>query len=82
MIILTKLGGKEILINEQLIETAQETPDTVIIMNNGHTYIVTEKLTEIEDKIIEFNRLCKRRGNSYGRDALRREDTTLGRGDN
>ncbi|MCL2070729.1 MAG: flagellar FlbD family protein [Oscillospiraceae bacterium] len=61
MILLTKLGGKEILINELLIETAQETPDTVITMNNGHSYIVSEKLDEIKDKIVEFNRLTRRR---------------------
>jgi flagellar protein FlbD len=61
MILLTKLGGKQVLINEQLMETAQETPDTVITMNNGHTYIVTEKLEEILDKVVEFNRLSKRR---------------------
>ena len=60
MILLTKLGGKEILINERLIETAQETPDTVITMDNGHTYIVTEKLNEIMDKVVEFNRQTKR----------------------
>jgi len=60
MILLTKLGGKEILINEELIETAQETPDTVVTMNNGHSYIVSEKIDEIMDKIVEFNRLIKR----------------------
>ena len=60
MILLTKLGGKEILINEQLMETAQETPDTVVTMTNGHSYIVAEKLDEIMDKIIEFNRMSKR----------------------
>jgi len=60
MILLTKLGGKEILINEQLMETAQETPDTVVTMNNGHSYIVSERLDEIMDKIIEFNRMSKR----------------------
>jgi len=61
MIILTKLGGKEILLNENLIETAQETPDTVITMNNGHTYIVSEKLSEIVEKAVEFGRQLKRR---------------------
>ena len=67
MILLTKLGGSEILINEQLIETAQETPDTVVTMNNGHSYIVSEKLDEIMDKVVEFNRQTKRsklRGNN------------------
>ncbi|MDR0197617.1 MAG: flagellar FlbD family protein [Oscillospiraceae bacterium] len=61
MILLTKLGGKEVLINESIIETAQETPDTVITMNNGHTYIVTESLEEIMGKIIDFQRLGRRK---------------------
>ena len=56
MIILTKLGGKEILINENQIESAQETPDTVIMMNNGHTYIVAEPLSEIIGKTIQFTK--------------------------
>jgi flagellar protein FlbD len=54
MITLNKLGGKEILINEDFIETAYETPDTVIVMTNGHTYIVAETLPEIMEKIMEF----------------------------
>ena len=61
MILLTKLSGQEVMINENLIETAQETPDTVITMNNGHSYIVSEKLDEIMDKVVEFNRQNKRR---------------------
>jgi flagellar protein FlbD len=57
---LTKLSGKQLLINHNLIETAIETPDTVITMNNGHTYIVSERLDDIVDKIVEFNRQAKR----------------------
>lgn len=60
MIILTKLSGQELLINPNLIETAQETPDTVVTMSNGHTYIVSERLSEIVDKIIDFNKQIKR----------------------
>ncbi len=61
MILLTKLGGKDILINEAHIEAAYETPDTVIQMNNGHTYIVNESLREITEKILDFQRIAKRR---------------------
>jgi flagellar protein FlbD len=61
MIILTKLNGKEILINERHIETAKESPDTVISMSSGSTYIVVEKLNEIMEKVIEFNRQSKRK---------------------
>lgn len=61
MIILTKLNGKELMINEQHIETAKESPDTVITMTGGATYIVTEKLDDILEKILEFNRQSKRK---------------------
>jgi len=61
MIILTKLNGKELLINERHIETAKESPDTVITMSSGATYIVSEKLDEILDKVVEFNRMGKRK---------------------
>ncbi|MDR2532494.1 MAG: flagellar FlbD family protein [Oscillospiraceae bacterium] len=61
MIILTKLDGKQILINEQLIETAYETPDTIVLMNNGHTYIVAETLEDIMRKVTEFRRMVRRR---------------------
>ncbi|MDR2559119.1 MAG: flagellar FlbD family protein [Oscillospiraceae bacterium] len=61
MIVLTKLDGKQILINEQHIETAYETPDTIIQMNNGHTYIVAESLSEIMKKTVEFRRQTRRR---------------------
>ena len=49
MIFLTKLDGKEILLNELLIETVTETPDTVITMSNGHTYIVRESTKELSN---------------------------------
>ncbi|MCL1881711.1 MAG: flagellar FlbD family protein [Oscillospiraceae bacterium] len=67
VILLTKISGKQILINENMIEIAQETPDTVITMNNGHTYIVSEGLDEIIDKVIQFNRNSKRRMRSKNR---------------
>jgi flagellar protein FlbD len=63
MIILTKLDGKSILINENLIETAYETPDTIVLMNNGHTYIVAETLEDIMRKVMGFKRLARRRPN-------------------
>ena len=60
MIILTKLDGKEFLLNEELIEVVNETPDTVIVLENGHSYIVRESLSELMEKIREKNRLARR----------------------
>ena len=66
MIILTKLNGRELLINERHIETAKESPDTVITMASGATYIVSEKIDQILEKVIEFNRQSKRRATRLG----------------
>lgn len=60
MIFLTKLDGKEFMLNEQLIETVTETPDTVIVLSNGHSYIVREGMKELQTKIIEYNRNQRR----------------------
>ena len=60
MIFLTKLDGKTFLLNEQLIETVSETPDTVIVLSNGHSYIVRESMKELQNKIMEYNRSRRR----------------------
>lgn len=60
MIVLTKLDGKEFLLNEDLIEVVNETPDTVIVLGNGHSYIVRESINELQQKIRESKRLIRR----------------------
>jgi len=61
MIILTRLNGKELMLNEGMIENVSETPDTVITMSNGHTYIVQESMEEIFHKAVAFRRYCRQR---------------------
>lgn len=61
MIILTKLGGGEIMINDRLIESVVQTPDTLVNMNTGHSFIVCESISEIMDKILNYNRSGRRR---------------------
>ncbi len=46
------------MLNEAFIELAEETPDTVITMANGHRYIVQEKLDEIMESAAAFRRRC------------------------
>lgn len=60
MIFLTKLDGKTFMLNEELIETVNETPDTVIVLENGHSYIVRESMKEMQNKIFENSRLQRR----------------------
>lgn len=56
MIKVTRLNGKEYFINFDLIETIEETPDTVITLRDGKKYVVLETTDEIIDRIIEFKR--------------------------
>lgn len=56
MIKLTRLNGTVILINENFIELAEETPDTVVTMENGHRYLVQEKLDDIVTMIKDFRK--------------------------
>ena len=45
------------MLNENYIEAAEETSDTVVTMMNGHRYILKEKLDEIIEKSFEFRRM-------------------------
>ncbi|MDE6746093.1 MAG: flagellar FlbD family protein [Oscillospiraceae bacterium] len=58
MIQLTRINGTELLVNEQFIEIAEQAPDTVVTMQNGHRYLVKETLKEIIDKSVQYSREC------------------------
>ena len=60
MIYLNKLSGEKIMINCDMIELVTENPDTVIQMENGHSYIVEESMDEILALIKEYKRSLKR----------------------
>ena len=59
MIRVTRLNGKDFVLNAELIETIDETPDTLITLVGGKKYIVKEKFDEVIEKIIEYRRLCR-----------------------
>ena len=56
MIRLSKLNGADFVLNCDLIETVEETPDTVISTVNGKKIVVKENIEEITAKVIEFKR--------------------------
>ncbi|RAP00033.1 flagellar protein FlbD [Petrotoga sp. 9PW.55.5.1] len=56
MIKLTKLNDDEFYINPYQIEKIECHPDTTITMMNGHVYVVKEKIEDLIQKVIEFNR--------------------------
>jgi flagellar protein FlbD len=54
VIILTRLGGREMAVNPDLIERAEPTPDTVLTMIDGHKLIVAETLPEVVELIRQW----------------------------
>lgn len=54
MISITKMNNQEILLNNDLIETIEETPDTVITLTTGKKLIVKESIDEILEKVVSF----------------------------
>jgi flagellar protein FlbD len=65
MIAVTKLNRTEILLNSDLIEHVEETPDTVILLTNGHGLHVRESKEQVLQKVIEFRRAIGGQMNSY-----------------
>ena len=51
MISVTRFNDSTLIINADLIQTVEETPDTVITLTTGTKFIVKEKSKEIVDKV-------------------------------
>ncbi len=60
MIQLTKINGHQIVLNADLIEYIEETPDTVITLTNNDKVIVTDRMTEIIEKVVRYRRTLSR----------------------
>ncbi len=56
MILLTKLDGHTIAVNDALIVFAESTPDTVITMASGQRLLVREPLAALMDRVVAFRR--------------------------
>ncbi|MBQ9526139.1 MAG: flagellar FlbD family protein [Fretibacterium sp.] len=56
MIKVHRLNGELFLLNSDMIETIDTTPDTVVRLLNGHRYLVREEMQEVYDKVVEFRR--------------------------
>ncbi|MDE6915421.1 MAG: flagellar FlbD family protein [Lachnospiraceae bacterium] len=51
MIEVTKINGVKILINTNLIETVEETPDTVVTLTDGKKVIIKESRHEVKNLV-------------------------------
>jgi len=60
MITVTRLNGKPIVVNAELIRSVEENPDTTIMFVNGDHILVRESMSEIVGKAIEYGRHLRR----------------------
>jgi len=56
MIEVTRFNDSTFLVNADLIETIEETPDTVITLANGRKYVVKERAQDLKAKVIEYKK--------------------------
>ena len=56
MIRLTRLNHVSLIINTDLIEYVETTPDTVIVMTSGEKLLVVESADEVIERVVQFRR--------------------------
>ena len=56
MIALIRLNGQPLMVNADLIESVESTPDTVVTLTSGNKLIVRDTMEELQAKIVEFKR--------------------------
>jgi flagellar protein FlbD len=56
MIEVTRLNDKKLIINAELIEKVEETPDTIITLTNGSKIIVKESGQEVKNLVILYKK--------------------------
>ena len=54
MIVVTRLNRSRFAVNPDLVERIQANPDTMLVMVDGATFVVTETMDEVIEKIRAF----------------------------
>ncbi len=60
MIMVTRLNGKQFIINAEMIRTVESNPDTTIRLVNGDQMIVKESMKEVVELSIAYGRSLRR----------------------
>lgn len=55
MIQVTRLDGKQFVVNADLIETIEATPDTVVSLTTNQKYVVQESVAEIVNRVMRYH---------------------------
>ena len=75
MIQLTRLNHVPLIVNSDLIEHVEVTPDTVVALTTGQKFLVLESAEDVVEKVIQFRRAimnaagCPLRGDRHAEQA-------------
>jgi flagellar protein FlbD len=61
MIELSRLNGRSIIVNAELIKFVEDSPDTVITLVTGDKLVVREPVSEVMRKTLDYRRSLLRR---------------------
>jgi flagellar protein FlbD len=56
MILITRMDGRQIYVNAELIQYLESTPDTIITLTNNTKLIVKEKADQVVERIIAYQK--------------------------
>jgi len=56
MILLTRINHKPLIVNADLIEHVEVSPDTVISMTTGQRFVVLETPEQVLGKVVDYQR--------------------------
>lgn len=56
MIKATRMNGVEFVVNAELIEFIEDTPDTVLTLTTGKKFVLKDSVQDIVDKVIEYRK--------------------------
>lgn len=57
MIKVTRLDQSQFYVNAEFIQSVESTPDTHVVLVNGHSYVVREPDEEVVRRIVEYRRM-------------------------
>jgi flagellar protein FlbD len=62
MIKLTRLNHVPLIVNSDLIEHVEVTPDTVVALTTGQKFLVLESAEDVVERVIQFRRAIQAAG--------------------
>ena len=60
MISLTRLNGRKLVINAELIKVIESNPDTTLKLTSGDTILVKESMSEVVELAVDYGRSLRK----------------------